>query len=117
MDETERMKSCLLLTDGGIVFVIALWHFSGVMQFPPTRSALLPATGSSSSSSSDSLSVRSEILKSEDVSLSYRLSPCPEPLSSSPPSDQGEAEANAGTVGVAVSPASEVTALPLSLSK
>lgn len=78
------------------------------------RTAFLPATGSSSS---DSLSVRSGILKSEDVSLSYRPSPCPEPLSSSPPSDKGEAEVTAGKVGVTVSPTSEVTALPLSLSK
>lgn len=83
------------------------------MQFLAKRTAFLPATGSSS----DSLSVRSEILKSEDVSLSYRLSPCPEPLSSSPPSDQGEAEVTAGMVGVAVLPTSEVTALPLSFSK
>lgn len=85
--------------------------------------ACLPATGSSSSAS---LSLCSEILKSDDVSLSYRLS-CPEPLSSSAPRGQGDAaaprdqdgagELSGSVVGVAEPPTSEVTALPLSLSK
>lgn len=74
---------------------------------------ILPATGSSS----DSLSARSEILKSDDVSLSYGLSLCPEPLSSSPPSDQGDGVVTADMVDDAVLPTSVVMALPLSLSK
>lgn len=69
------------------------------------------------SSSSNSLSVCSEILKSEDVSLSYRLSPCPEPLSSPSPTDQGGAGVTSEPERGTVPPTSGGKALPLPLSK
>lgn len=76
----------------------------------PVPLPVLPATGSSSSSC-DSLSVRSEILKSDEVSLSNRASVWPEPLSSSPPNSQEEGEVTVAGV------TSEGVVLPLSLSK
>lgn len=75
----------------------------------PVPLPALPSTGSSSCC--DSLSVRSEILKSDEVSLSKRASPWPEPLSSSPPSSQEEGEVTVAGV------TSEGVVLPLSLSK